>query len=291
MKMIKTEPLAQAILYAGGFYAIHKIAEKVLPVPQSIREVEDKKEKEKEKAEYYSAYPSILFGVTISLWSFHSIMNHGTNFGQPTIPAFQRPMVFTYGYFMHELVLGILNGHLNFSFLFHHVASLVYAAVIAHLGYNGSESIKALVMCEVTGPLYNLTTILKAYRKEKLRNLVGVLFIVTFLSLRIFPLYRMLVGFQLKSVKVKYFLIFPTMIWFVSMSWVWDMLNKVSKLIGQALPGVGIAQVPYKVMKKIRKYKVLYLVLVGYISVHHLVLKYAEKMGFSTDVITGQLKG
>ena len=285
-----TEPLIQALLYAAGFFIVHKLAHKVLPVPASIEEIQDPEKKKKDEDDYYSSYPSILFGVTISLWSFHSIMNHGTTFGQPTIPAFQGPMILAYGYFINELLQGFLAGRLDLNFLFHHISSLVYAALVCHSGMNGSESVKGMVMCEVTNPLYNFTVILKAYKKETLRKVFGLIFIALFLSLRIFPLYQILIGYQLNSGNGSLISIFPTIIWFVSMSWVWDMINKVAKLIAEAFPKAGFAQTPYKAMKRIRKYKAVYLVVVGYVSIHHLLVKYIDKSWFDGgQVVAGQV--
>ena len=286
------QPLIQATLYAGAFFGIYSVAQRALPTPSTILEVEDQRKKEKEKVEYFNAYPSILFGVAISLWSLHSILDHGTSFVQPNIPAFQRPMVMAYGFFIHEFVLGVSHGHLDFNFLFHHVASLAYAAIICHSGVNGAESVKAMMLCEITGPLRGLNIILKAYKKWSARKVVGTVSIVLFLSLRIVPLYKILVGFQLESVQMSFSVVFPTMIWFVSMSWVWDMVNKLSKLVAQALPGVELAQIPYKAMKRVRKLKALYLVLIGYISVHNLIFKIIEKMATeSVEAVLDQIKG
>ena len=279
--MITIQPLLQALKYTAGFFVVHFIGERVFPVPKPLSEIKDEKKKSKEIANYYSTYPSILFGLTVTLWSLHSTMNHGTTYGQPTIPAFQGPMLMAYGYFIQEFLLAVLKQYADFNFFFHHIASLAYAALICHLGTNGSESVKAMLLCEATGPLYNLSVILKAYNKESLRNVVGVVFILIFFTLRIVPLYGVLVGYQVNTAPTNFIKIFPTIIWFISMSWVWDMLNKIFKAMGQAAPGNQLAQLPYKLIKKARKYKIVYLVLIGYISVHHWVVQFVSQGGAS----------
>ena len=274
--MLSFKPLLPAGLTALGFFGIQKLSEKIFPVPESIANIEDEKERRKEQSEYYSSFPSITFGVATTLWSLHSVLNHGTTYGQPNIPAFQGPMIFAYGYFMHEFILAVVGGYADAAFFFHHLSSLVFSGSVVHFGMWGSESVRAMLVCECTGPLYNLTVVCKAYKKEKLRSLIGLFFMALFFYCRSLPLYNILVNFQIHSGMFNLIKIFPTMIWFVSMSWIWDMLNKVTKLIGQSLPNIELAQLPYKIMKKIRKFKTIYLAVIGYISLHHWIMQFVK---------------
>ena len=135
------------------------------------------------------------------------------------------------GYFVYDLIYGIVKKYNDKDMHFHHVVSLVFVAWPLFSGYNGAEAVEAIIQAEITNPCINATEILPLIGDgfPKQTAFFQFTFLITFILVRVFWSTNSLKLLQLSESSLAFKLV-PTFIWILSMKWVWMMINKAIKI-------------------------------------------------------------
>lgn len=105
------------------------------------------------------------------------------------------------------------------------------------MNHYGSEMVYSVILGEITGPLMNLAEILENIEKPKkeLATNLKKVFMVMFIIVRAVFCFKTMVNIQ-RSEADLFFKFLPTLLWVLSMKWVWAMFNKSSKLMHLVSP-------------------------------------------------------
>ena len=135
------------------------------------------------------------------------------------------------GYFVYDLIYGIIKKYNANDMHFHHVVSLVFVAWPLFSGYNGAEAVEAIIQAEITNPFINGTEIFPMYGDgyPKQTMFCQFAFLFTFIVVRVFWSTNSLRLLQLSDSSLAFKFV-PTFIWALSMKWVWMMVNNGIKI-------------------------------------------------------------
>lgn len=135
-------------------------------------------------------------------------------------------------YFSYDSIYGHIKKYNKMDMLIHHIISFSGILWCYINNKYGQEMIQALAQAEMTGIMFNLSTVLKMNGLSGgLTFKLDLLFLVTFIIMRPTFCYNTMANIQLnKDTDIVYKLI-PTGVVYISLDWCWMMINKASKLI------------------------------------------------------------
>lgn len=139
-------------------------------------------------------------------------------------------MKYSIGFFVYDALIGIYKGYNTIAMTTHHAVAIMFYGWCFYTNKYGSESIYAVLLTETTNLLFNCSEILEILEiYPNLNSAIKILFALTFIVLRGVFGYIYLITTQASGADPIY-LISPTLIYIISMHWIWIMVNKLARM-------------------------------------------------------------
>jgi hypothetical protein len=239
------------------WYIVFIICKRWAPNPTGLKKYEGTEEYRIQKCRYMLSKPSFIHTCLMTILGSIYLYQYGfSNYGYPKhINNFEYYTIFvSLGYFLYDFINVSYLIKENRIHVLHHIFSMLGFGIPIVFNQWGCSAVIYVWICEVSGPFFQLRVLLNFWNVPKTFETINdLVFVGVFIFCRVF-LCDYCSNYLLYD-NLPWFYRLPIfIILFISFVWIWEMINKLLKLINERFPNNKFCYSLYMGLKKNRTF-------------------------------------